>query len=273
MSILNELRLVKKKSRKKVVKIGNVEVGKGIIIIAGPCAVESKYQLFKIAKAVKKLGASILRGGAFKPRTSPYSFQGLGKEGLEILAEIREKVGMPIVTEVMSVNDVEVVSKYVDALQIGARNMQNFPLLKEVGKTKMPVILKRGFGCTIEEWLAAAEYVLLEENENVILCERGIRTFENLTRFTLDISSIPIVKQLTSLPIIVDPSHAAGKAELVEPLALASIAAGADGIMVEVHYNPKNALSDGKQSLTIPQFKSLMKKIERLKSAFKNEKH
>jgi 3-deoxy-7-phosphoheptulonate synthase len=272
MSVLDNLKLVRKKGRKRIVKIGNVKVGRGIVVIAGPCAIESKYQLFKIAKTVKKLGAAILRGGAFKPRTSPYSFQGLGKEGLELLVEVRNKIGMPVVTEVMSTNEVDLVSNYADALQIGARNMQNFPLLREIGKTKKPVILKRGFGCTIEEWLAAAEYILLEGNKNVILCERGIRTFGDLTRFTLDISSIPLVKQLTSLPVIVDPSHAAGRADLVEPLALASIAAGADGIMVEVHHNPKNALSDGKQSLTFSQFKSLMEKINRLKYAFENEK-
>jgi 3-deoxy-7-phosphoheptulonate synthase len=267
MSTLNTLKLVRKKGPKKIIKIGDVKIGdKEIVVIAGPCAVEGKYQLFKIAKTVKKFGASILRGGVFKPRTSPYSFQGLGKKGLELLAEVREKIGLPVVTEVMSINEVNLVADYADALQIGARNMQNFPLLREVGKIKKPVILKRGFGCTIEEWLAAAEYILLGGNKNVILCERGIRTFENITRFTLDLSSVPLIKHLTSLPIIVDPSHAAGRADLVEPLALASIAAGADGIMVEVHHNPKNALSDGKQSLTLSQFKSLMEKIKRLKA-------
>lgn len=263
MSILHELKLVTKKYPKKIIKIGEVKVGeKEVVVIAGPCAVEGRDQLFTIARAIKKSGASILRGGAFKPRTSPYSFQGLGKEGLELLKEVREKIGLPIVTEVMSVNDINLVASYADALQIGCRNMQNFPLLREIGKIDKPVILKRGMGSTIEEWLAAAEYILLEGNKNVILCERGIRTFETFTRFTLDLSSVPLVKNLTPLPIIVDPSHAAGKAELVTSLALAAIAAGADGIMVEVHYNPSKALSDGQQSLTLKEFENLMKKVK-----------
>jgi 3-deoxy-7-phosphoheptulonate synthase len=203
----------------------------------------------------------VLRGGAFKPRTSPYSFQGLGEEGLKILRKAGDEAGLPVVSEALDTRHVELVAKYVDMIQIGARNMQNFPLLREVGKTKKPVLLKRGFGCTIEEWLLAAEYILLEGGWDVVLCERGIRTFEPSTRFTLDIAAVAVVKELSHLPVVVDPSHAAGKSSLVKPLARAALAVGADGIMVEVHPSPSTALSDGPQSLTLKEFEELMEEL------------
>ncbi len=250
---------------KIVFEIGNVKVNTSdILIIAGPCAVEKEEYVLETARLVKKAGAHVLRGGAFKPRTSPYSFQGLGEEGLKILKRAREETGLPVVTEVMDTRHVDLVARYVDILQIGARNCQNFYLLKEAGKTKKPILLKRGFGVLIDEWILCAEYIMLEENEKVILVERGIRTFEKATRFTLDISAIPVVKQKTNLPIIVDPSHPAGKRELVEPLALAGIAAGADGIIVEVHVEPDKALCDAEQQLTPEQFSNLMNKIRAL---------
>ncbi|MEA3298531.1 MAG: 3-deoxy-7-phosphoheptulonate synthase [Chloroflexota bacterium] len=232
--------------------------GNDITIMAGPCAVESKQQLLSTARAVKAAGASILRGGAFKPRTSPYQFQGLGEEGLKLLSMAREETGMPIITEVITPHDVELVAEYADILQVGARNMQNFPLLDRVGRIKKPVMLKRGLSSTIQEWLLAAEYILSEGNDQVILCERGIRTFETYTRNTMDISAIPIIKRVSHLPIIADPSHATGKWYLVEPLALAAIASGADGLLVEVHPNPDKALTDGPQSLTFDNFQHLM---------------
>ncbi|MGB9728306.1 MAG: 3-deoxy-7-phosphoheptulonate synthase [Thermoprotei archaeon] len=250
---------------KTVIDINGVRIGEKPIVIAGPCSVESEEQVVQIAKFVKEHGASMLRGGAFKPRTSPYSFQGLGEKGLMYLKKASEITGLPIVTEVLDPRDVKLVEKYADMLQIGARNMQNFPLLKEVGRSFKPVLLKRGFGATIEELLSAAEYIMKEGNVNVILCERGIRTFETSTRFTLDIAAVPVLKELTHLPVIVDPSHAAGKRSLVPPLAKAALAAGADGIIVEVHQDPDHALSDGLQSLTLDGFKDMMEELKRWK--------
>lgn len=236
--------------------------GEELMIIAGPCSIESEEQLMTIGRAVKEAGANFLRGGAFKPRTSPYTFQGLGKKGLELLKKAKEVLGLPVVTEVMDTRDVELVAEYADILQIGTRNAQNFSLLKEVGKINKPVILKRGFMQLVDEWLMSAEYILSQGNHNVILCERGIRTFETATRNTLDLGIIPVVKERTHLPIIVDPSHAAGVWRYIEAMSLAAIAAGADGIMVEVHHRPEVALSDGAQSLKPKKFLQMMKKIE-----------
>ena len=242
-----------------IINVGDRKIGGSeLAIIAGPCAVESEAQLITIAKAVKLSGANFLRGGAYKPRTSPYSFQGMEEEGLRILLEAKKITGLPIVTEVMSVELVEKISQYADVLQIGARNMQNFDLLKEVGRCKKTILLKRGMSATIEELLMSAEYIMAGGNENVVLCERGIRTFETFTRNTLDLSAIPVLKKLSHLPVIVDPSHAAGKWWLVEPLAKAAIAVGADGLEIEVHCDPTNALSDGEQSLKPEKFRSLM---------------
>ena len=237
------------------ISVGDVEIGgERLVVIAGPCAVESEEQLMQTAYGVKRAGASILRGGAFKPRTSPFSFQGLKKAGLELLKATSERCKMPVVTEIVDTQDVELFSEYVDIIQVGSRNMQNFSLLTAVGKSKRPVVLKRGFSCTVTEWLTAADYILAEGNPNVILCERGIRTFEDSTRFSLDISSIPVVKKYSHLPIIVDPSHAAGHFSLVPSLAKGAIAAGADGLMIEAHPNPAEALVDGLQSLTLSDF-------------------
>ncbi|NLG83338.1 MAG: 3-deoxy-7-phosphoheptulonate synthase [Firmicutes bacterium] len=236
-------------------RIGEVVVGgPRVVVIAGPCAVESEEQILTTARAVKAAGADMLRGGAFKPRTSPYAFQGLEEEGLKLLAKARAETGLPIVTEVMNPRDVELVAAYADVIQIGARNMQNFTLLREVGRCKRPVLLKRGLAATIEEWLMAAEYILSEGNYEVILCERGIRTYETATRNTLDISAIPVIKHQSHLPIVVDPSHGTGKRQLILPMARAAVAAGADGIMVEVHPTPEKALSDGPQSLSLEEF-------------------
>ncbi len=237
--------------------------GEKIVVIAGPCSVESKEQILEIAEKVKEAGARALRGGAFKPRTAPYSFQGLGKKGLEMLAEAGKKTGLPVVTEVMSPEDVKTVADYADVLQVGARNVQNFPLLKKLGKINKPVLLKRGLMTTIEEFLLAAEYILSEGNPNVILCERGIRTFETATRNTLDISAIPVLKKKTHLPVIVDPSHATGYWEYVPSMCYAAIAAGADGLLVEVHSNPEEALSDGTQSLKPEKFKIMMENLSK----------
>ena len=251
-----------------IVRVGETEIGgKALSIIAGPCAVESKQQTLGAAEAVKKGGATLLRGGAFKPRTSPYSFQGLGEEGLKILAEAREKTGLPIVTEVMEPRYAKLVAKYADMVQIGARNMQNFPLLFEVGKCGKPVLLKRGMSATIEDLLLAADYVMSQGNENVVLCERGIRTFETATRNTLDLSAVPVIQKLSHLPVIVDPSHATGKRSLITPMARAGIAAGADGIMVEVHPNPSQALCDGAQSLDSKGFAELMSNLRGVSEA------
>ncbi len=247
-----------------VVRVGKVKVGEGFTIIAGPCSVESEEQTLETARAVKAAGADMLRGGAFKPRTSPYAFQGLGLRGLRILAKAREETGLPVVTEVLDTRDVSWVSEYADVLQIGARNMQNFSLLKEVGKANKPVLLKRGMHSTIEEWLNCAEYILNDGNPDVILCERGIRTFETYTRNTLDLSAVPAMKELTHLPVITDPTHGTGRISLIEPMALASVAAGADGIIVEVHRNPAEALSDKEQALTPAQFTVLARKTRKL---------
>ncbi len=235
--------------------------GKHFQYIAGPCSVESEEQIIEVAKAVKSAGATLLRGGAFKPRTSPYSFQGLRDTGIELLLKAKKETGMPIVTEIMSVRHIDLFEN-VDMVQIGARNMQNFELLKEVGKMHKPVLLKRGLANTIEEWLMSAEYIMSEGTDDVILCERGIRTFEPYTRNTLDLSAIPLLKELTHLPVIVDPSHASGLSRLVKPLSLASVGAGADGLMIEVHNDPSHALSDGAQSLRPEQFKEVVEKVE-----------
>lgn len=241
------------------IKIGNVVIGdKSPFVIAGPCAIESEKQMMEIALGVKLLGADMLRGGAFKPRTSPYSFQGLGAKGLRILAKAGAETGLPVVSEAVDTDVFSLVEEYVDVVQIGARNMQNYGLLKKAGRSKKPILLKRGMASTIQEFLLAAEYIMSEGNYKVILCERGIRTFSDFTRFTLDISSIPELKRISHLPVIADPSHASGKRDMVLPLARASIAVGADGIMVEVHNNPEKALSDGPQSLTIKDFEKLM---------------
>lgn len=244
-----------------VVRLGSAEIGGGkTAMIAGPCAVESEEQVMATAKAVKSMGATVLRGGAFKPRTNPYTFRGLEGEGLKLLAAAGKEVGLPVVTEIMSVRDIDLVAQYADMLQIGTRNAQNFILLEEVGKAGKPVMLKRGLASTIDDWLQASEYILNTGNPNVVLCERGIRTFEHATRNTVDINAIPYVKQISHLPIIGDPSHGTGKFSLVIPVALACIAAGADGIMVEVHPNPDHALSDGAQSLNFERFGELMEK-------------
>jgi 3-deoxy-7-phosphoheptulonate synthase len=251
-----------------IVDINGVAIGGNeIVVMAGPCAIESEEQLQATAQAVKAAGATVLRGGAFKPRTSPYDFRGLGETGLKILAVVGKENKMPVITEVMAPHDVDLVARYVDVLQIGARNMQNFILLDEVGKIKKPVLLKRGLSSTIQEWLLAAEYILAQGNEQVILCERGIRTFETHTRNTMDISSIPIIEKVSHLPIIADPSHATGKWYLVPPLALAAIAAGADGLLIEVHPNPDLALADGPQSLNFDSFRLLMSQLSPIAKA------
>ncbi len=245
------------------IKVGNEYIGgKKLCIIAGPCSVESEDQILSIAKSVKSSGAGLLRGGAFKPRSSPYSFQGLKKHGLELLKYAKKETGLPIVTEIMSIEFLDDFIKDVDVIQVGARNMQNFELLKELGKTKKPILLKRGLSSTIEELLMSAEYILAGGNENVILCERGIRTFENYTRNTLDLSAIPAIKKLSHLPVIVDPSHAAGLWWMVEPLSKAAIAVGADGLIIEVHNDPENALCDGNQSIKPNRFENLMKQLK-----------
>ncbi len=268
----------KKASRKfhpadTVVEVGDVKIGDGknFVVIAGPCSVETEEQILTVAKSVKKNGAKILRGGAYKPRTSPYSFQGLELEGLELLKEARKETGLAIVTEIMCPSLVEVFNENVDIIQVGARNMQNFDLLKELGKINKPILLKRGLSATIEEWLMSAEYIMAGGNHNVILCERGIRTFETYTRNTLDLSAIPAVKKLSHLPVVVDPSHSAGMSWMVEPLSLAAMAVGADGIIVEVHNDPKSALCDGAQSLDLDQYASLMTKLGNISVHFGKE--
>jgi len=255
------------KHENSVIQVGNRVVGDGrVTIVAGPCAIEGREGFLEAALAVKEAGADMLRGGAFKPRTSPYSFQGLGEEGLKIMAEARELTGLPLVTEVMDQKSIAMVAEYVDLIQVGARNMQNFFLLRELGKVNKPVLLKRGMSATIEEWLMAAEYILGSGNPNVILCERGIRTFETYTRNTLDLSAVPLMKNLTHLPIMVDPSHGTGKRELVEPMSLAAVACGADGVMIEVHPDPANAWSDGPQSLIPDDFARLTRKVRYLEN-------
>jgi len=255
--------------RRTIIRVGGVSIGEGFTVIAGPCSVETEEQTLKTAHQVKEAGAHLLRGGAFKPRTSPYAFQGLGIKGLQILEKAKKETGLPIVTEVLDPRDVSWVAEYVDVLQIGTRNMQNFSLLKEVGRTKKPVLLKRGMYSTLSEWLNCAEYILAEGNPNVILCERGIRSFDTYTRNTLDLSVVPAVKEVSHLPIFVDPSHGTGKLSLVEPMSLAARAAGADGIMVEVHCNPAEALCDGDQSLNPEMFASLMNKLNHMDACMK----
>ena len=251
-----------------IVDARGVKFGENRIpVIAGPCSVESEAQIIEIAKSVKESGARLLRGGAFKPRTSPYSFQGLKSEGLILLDRARRETELPIVSEITNPAYIDLFNDYVDIIQVGSRNMQNFELLKQLGQLRKPILLKRGFSNTIEELLMSAEYIMSGGNENVILCERGIRTFETYTRNTLDVSAIPILKRLSHLPIVIDPSHAAGMSYLVEPLALAAIACGADGLIIEVHNDPKNALSDGAQSLTPAQFQELMPKLEKVANA------
>ncbi len=250
------------------VRVGDIDIGGDeLVVIAGPCAVESEEQVLQTARAVKAAGADILRGGAFKPSTSPYQFRGLGPEGLELLSHARAETGLAIITEVMAPQDVELVSRYADILQVGTRNMQNFVLLDEVGRARKPVLLKRGLSATIQEWLLSAEYILSQGNWQLMLCERGIRTFETYTRNTMDISAIPAIKKLSHLPIIADPSHGTGKWELVSPLALAAAAAGADGLMIEVHPNPDKALKDGPQSLNLNNFELLMSRLALLATA------
>jgi 3-deoxy-7-phosphoheptulonate synthase len=265
--VTESYKLANKKFHPKpsIIKVGNVSIGGDeLIIMSGPCAVENEDQVMETAKAIQKAGAQILRGGAYKPRTSPYAFQGLEEDGLKLMKEAKDETGLAIVCEVTSLAAIEAAVKYVDMLQIGARNMQNFYLLKEAGKTGLPVLLKRGLSATIDEWLNASEYIIAEGNPNVVLCERGIRTFETATRNTLDISAVPVIKHKSHLPIIVDPSHATGVRKYVKPLAMSAIAAGADGLMIETHPNPACALSDGPQSLTFPQFEELCEEIRPL---------
>ena len=249
----------------RIVKVGDQEIGgKRLVMMAGPCAVESEEQIMQAAEGVKKAGATFLRGGAYKPRTSPYAFQGMEDEGYRLLRKAGDAYGLKVVSEVVGVDQMDVAGKYCDMFQIGARNMQNFRLLKAVGRSGVPVLLKRGIASTIEEWLDAAEYIMSEGNVNVVLCERGIRTFETATRNTLDIAAVPVVKERSCLPIIIDPSHAAGKTRYVDPLALAGIAAGADGLIVEVHPNPKMAMSDAAQQLTIPMYQELFEQVRQV---------
>ncbi len=249
---------------KTLVRFGDKEIGKDFVIIAGPCSVESEKLLLFIARELKKAGVDGLRGGAFKPRTSPYDFQGLGVEGLKIMAAAREETGLPVVSEIMDTRDVEQGERYADMIQVGSRNMQNYSLLKEVGKLRKPVLLKRGMQATLSEWLNAAEYILAGGNTQVVLCERGIRTFESATRFSLDLNIVPAVKIATHLPIIVDPSHGTGRAEMIEPMSLASVAAGADGLLIEVHPHPDKALSDREQQYPLDHFPLLVDKIRGL---------
>lgn len=268
--ILKPYKLASREARPEntVVRVGPAVIGgQQIVYIAGPCAVENREQILETAKAVKRAGAHMLRGGAYKPRSSPYSFQGMAEEGLKLLAEARDETGLPVVTEVMAPEQVETVARYADMLQIGARNMQNFPLLQEAGRSGRPVLLKRGISATVEEWLMAAEYLLSSGNASVVLCERGIRTFETATRNTTDINAIPVVKRLSHLPVIVDPSHSTGKGEYIESISRAAIAAGADGLLIEVHPHPEAALSDGAQSLRPADFSELISHVARIAEA------
>lgn len=263
---MKNLKLISLNKNKKVkIKIGDLNIGEDFLFIAGPCSIENERQMIETAYEVKTAGANMLRGGAFKPRTSPYNFQGLGLKGLKILKKVGKETGLPVVTEVMDTRDVMWVCEYTDMIQIGARNMQNFALLKEVGKCGKPVLLKRGMNSTIKEWLNCAEYILAEGNKNIVLCERGIRTFETYTRNTLDLSAIPIVKELTNLPIIVDPSHGTGKISLIQPMSMAAAAVGADGLIIEVHNDPENALSDKDQSMTPQMFYHTFEKVKKLR--------
>jgi 3-deoxy-7-phosphoheptulonate synthase len=257
---------LRKTEQRTIINVSNVAVGHDFTVIAGPCSVESEEQILESARAVKAAGADMLRGGAFKPRTSPYAFQGLGLRGLKLLSQAGRETGLPIVTEVIDPRDVSWVAEFADVLQIGTRNMQNYSLLKEVGQTGRPVLLKRGMYSTLEEWLNCAEYILSEGNPNVILCERGIRTFETYTRNTLDLSAVPAIKELTHLPIIVDPTHSTGRVSLIGPMSLAAVAAGADGMIVEVHYKPAEALCDADQALTPALFKDIMQRLRPLRT-------
>ncbi len=258
----------KHQHERTIIKVGSVEIGGDeIILIGGPCTVENEDQIMQVAESIKKAGAHVLRGGAYKPRSSPYSFRGLGEEGLALLAQASQTTGLPVITEVLTPSDVDTVFQYADILQIGARNMQNFHLLEEVGRTNKPVLLKRGLSATIDEWLLAAEYVLLQGNPNVILCERGIRTYENATRNTLDLSAVALVKQLSHLPVFADPSHGTGLRSLIGPLSQASIAGGADGLMIEVHPDPEHAISDGQQSLNCAEFAALVPQLAAVSAA------
>ena len=262
---MNNLKLsTREPEHRTVVDVSGVQVGKGFTVIAGPCSVESESQTVETARAVKASGADMMRGGAFKPRSSPYSFQGLGLKGLKILAKARAETGLPIVTEVLDPRDVSWVAEFADVLQIGTRNMQNYSLLKEVGMVGKPVLLKRGMYSTLEEWLNCAEYILSEGNSHVILCERGIRTFEKYTRNTLDLSAVPAMRELTHLPIIIDPTHSTGRISLIGPMSLASVAAGADGLIIEVHNNPAEALCDADQALTPDLFEDMMQQLRPL---------
>jgi 3-deoxy-7-phosphoheptulonate synthase len=270
LKVSNRIKLATKstKDHSTIVKVDNLLIGdEEIIIMAGPCSVESLDQMLRVAHEIKEAGGHMLRGGAFKPRTLPYSFQGLGEKGLKILSQAREETGLPYVTEVLAPEDVKLVENYSDVLQIGARNMQNYPLLKRVGRASKPVLLKRGMSATFEELLGCAEYILNEGNPDIILCERGIRTFEKITRNTLDIAAVPILKEISHLPVIIDPSHGTGIRSLVNPLSKASIAAGADGLIIEVHPEPEKALSDGAQSLTPIEFKLLVKELRAVAEA------
>ena len=257
--------------RRTVITVDNVKIGQDFVVIAGPCSVESEAQTIGTAREVKDAGANMLRGGAFKPRTSPYDFQGLGLKGLKILEKAKKETGLPVVTEVTDPRDVSWVCEYADVLQIGTRNMQNYSLLKEVGKVDTPVLLKRGMYSTLKEWLNCAEYILAEGNPNVILCERGIRTFETYTRNTLDLSIVPSVKEISHLPIIVDPSHGTGRLSIIEPMSLAAMAAGADGIIIEVHYNPAEALCDKDQAMPPEMFANLMRRLRALRTHMNQE--
>ena len=258
-----------RETRRTIITVGHVRIGESFTVIAGPCSVESEEQTVKTAMLVKEAGADMLRGGAFKPRTSPYSFQGLGIKGLRILEKAKKETGLPIVTEVLDPRDVSWICEYADILQVGTRNMQNFSLLKEVGRVNKPVLLKRGLYSTLQEWLSCAEYILAEGNPNVILCERGIRTFETYTRNTLDLGIVPSVKEVSHLPIFVDPSHGTGRLSIIEPMSLAAMAAGADGIMVEVHCNPSEALCDKEQTMSPEMFSGMMKKLQTLGSCIR----
>jgi len=271
MMVMKNLKLVARETKKgTVVKVADIEIGRDFVVIAGPCSVESEKQILDTAWAVKAAGADMLRGGAFKPRTSPYSFQGLGIQGLKILEKAKQETGLPIVTEVVDPRDVSWVAEFADVLQIGTRNMQNFSLLKEVGNSGRPVLLKRGMHSTLEEWLNCAEYILSEGNPDVILCERGIRTFETYTRNTLDLSAVPAIKELSHLPIIIDPTHSTGRISLIASMSMAAVAAGADGMIVEVHHKPQEALCDADQALTPDMFANMMRRLRALKSFINN---
>ena len=268
---MKNLKLVARETKKHtIVNVSGVEIGRDFVVIAGPCSVESEKQLLETARAVRAAGADMLRGGAFKPRTSPYDFQGLGIQGLKILEKAKQETGLPIVTEVVDPRDVSWVAEFADVLQIGTRNMQNFSLLKEVGRAGRPVLLKRGMHSTLVEWLNCAEYILSEGNPDVILCERGIRTFETYTRNTLDLSAVPAIKELSHLPIIIDPTHSTGRLSLIASMSMAAVAAGADGMIIEVHHKPEEALCDADQALTPDIFSSIMKRLRPLKSFLNN---